>query len=204
MTEAKYKSITTRIRALKCWREVESKLQIGVNHLTIAGWIQSKGELTDVKDLTIAAGLAAIAGEVVALTGGTPDEVDFSSSAELNELEEMATLFQIQKTRVLNARKMEEKLNGGLNPRLSNDIRIAAELIRTVAQIKSDHRKNPVIAVPVGKKQGRERYGERVASVIENPKSRNRVMAAVDTLLTMGEEEIRSGDPDEEPEEEDE
>jgi hypothetical protein len=181
-----------RLRSCACFPEVRARLLSGVSPTRIALYIHECGEYKDLGYRSLAAQLCAYrrtlsAAELVAVR-----EPGFVADAKkeindgLDELAELAEIYNVQKARIIQGRKLEEKL-GVLNKTLGNEVRIAGEMLRTHAAIKQQiglvadiDTRNPGPGMML---DTRSRYGERVARVIEDPGRRNRVLNAVGSIL---------------------
>ena len=183
-----------KLRKMKCFPEVRAKLVAGVSTVKIARWVQDDcGERNDIKLGSLAAELSALRRSlgsmelVQAMHPGVFDDAVDKLGNGLNELEELAEIYGVQKTRIMDMHEMEKKLKVP-HRGTGNEVRIAAELLRTSHQIKADlgalNHMDRVEPGPADLYDVRGRYGEQVASVIGDPERRMRVLAAVDKLLS--------------------
>jgi hypothetical protein len=193
----------SRLRMLKCFGELVSRLKSGQSTYQIAKWVQDeKGEGLDVAVGSLRAQIAAFRREMKALVLLEARQPAFVQEAMdkvnkgLNELDELQSIYELQKQRIVAMHELETKL--GISNRMTgNEVRIAAELLRTRHQIKMD------LGVDGGPNLGtltiqpgvrpqdryavRDRYGSEIESVIDVPEKRQRVLDTVRRALALTE-----------------
>lgn len=189
-----------KLRACDCFPEAKNRLLAGVPPTKVAKFIQDNGEYTHIHWRSLAAQLCAYRRTLHPAELVKIREPDFVADAKekiqqaLDEEAEIAELFQVQKERIKQGRSLEEKL-GVLNKTLGNEVRIAAELLRTSAAIKEQTGLADPVAdrgiAPAHMYDVRSRYGERVAKVIEDPSKRSRVLSAVGALLSAADNKAK-------------
>lgn len=184
-----------KLRSCESFPEAKSRLLAGVGPTAVARYMQECGDYVGISYQSLAAMLCAYrktlsASELVAVRepGFVADAMQEIDNG-LDELSELAAIFQVQKSRILQGRKLEVKL-GILNKTLGNEVRIAGELLRTSVTVKQQITGGDDVRVshpgPAFSYNTRSRYGERVATVIEDPAKRNRVLNAVSALIAAG------------------
>jgi len=187
----------SRLRSCKSFPEAKSRLLAGVGPTGVARFMHSEGDYTECSYQSLAAMLCAYRKTLSSTEMLSLQKPGFVSAAVkeiedgLDELSELAEIFQVQKARILQGRKLETKL-GVLNKTLGNEVRIAGELLRTSVTVKQQlapTENGDVRAThpgPAFQYDTRSRYGDRVAQVIEDPGKRNRVLNAVSALIAAG------------------
>lgn len=202
-----------RIRRLKCFPEVVARLKSGESTYKIAPWIQDEcGEALDISCITLRAQLATFRREMKSLVLLEARQPAFVQNAlekvkkGLDELDELEKIYEIQKQRIEDMHKLEKKLTIA-NRITGHEIRIAAELLRTRHQIKMDlglegGRQLGTLTIAPGTTGSRpelhydtqSRYGTEVASVIDVPEKRQRVLDAVRRAMAVT--EVKERNPD--------
>lgn len=188
------------IEGLKCFDIVKQKLLAGVPGSQVARYVhEDMGEGDCYTRRTLTAYLLAYrrrlsAFELVAIrhpeyVNKAMEEIDQG----LDEISELAEIYGVQKDRIYIGHKMETKLKV-LNKTLGNEVRVAAELLRTSFQIKESL--GATGAGRAGSRPGpemlfnvRARYGEQTARVLSDPSKRTRVIEAARRALSIGDEE---------------
>jgi len=186
-----------KLHGFASFPEAKHRILAGVTPTRVARWMHEQGDYTDIPVRSLAATLCAYRRTLSARELIATREPQFVAEAKdevnsgLDELQELAAIFAIQKNRVVMGHELESKLKI-LNKSLGNEVRIAGELLRTSMTIKqslglasggdADRRGDPTFKHDV-----RSRYGERVAQVLENPGKRNRVLNVVSSLLEAAE-----------------
>lgn len=192
------------IRMLPCYPEVKRRLAAGHTAASVVRYIQDhEGHLTEKKPRKLAARLSALRRKLATLELVKHSEPALYEEARnkldngLNELEELASIYAIQKERIGIGYDLEKKLKV-LNKTLGNEVRIAAELLRTRHQVKQDLRLDGEgidrgRAGPAEMLNVRSRYGERVARVVNDASKRTRVLEIVARAMEKAQEE-KEGD----------
>jgi hypothetical protein len=185
-----------QIEKLKCFDQVKALLLSGRPATRVAAAIHEQfGEMKDHEHGTLVAYLLAYRRTLSAMELAKVTQPQFVSDAMdkidqgLDELAELAEIFQIQKSRIIQGNELEKNLKV-LNRTLGNEVRIATEMLRTSHQMKvelgarsgggSVHM-NPAVAYDV-----QSRYGEKVARVMADPSKRTRVLEAAKRALEKG------------------
>jgi hypothetical protein len=184
-----------QIEQLKCFPQVRELLLSGRPATRVAKAIQEDfEEMQDTERQSLVAYLLAFRRNLSAVELVKATNPRFVSDAMdtidqgLDEMAELAEIFGIQKDRIIQGHELEKNLKV-LNRTLGNEVRIAAELLRTSHQIKTDlgansgsggqTRVNPAVAFDI-----RSRFGEGVARVMADPSKRTRVLEAAKRALS--------------------
>lgn len=174
------------LEALPCWKEAQVfLLKRRWNTIKLAKWIQDQGDLTDVDLTFISAALSVYrrSGSQVVQDGEEkePDPVE----AKFDPVDELRTLYAMQRERINAARKFEKGLGGVLTKTLGNEIRIGTELLRTVHNLEVENEKlgRRTINNPKSVEGVTTTYGTKIAEVISNPKSRHKVLSAIQAVV---------------------
>ena len=189
---------------MKCFPDMVARLKSGHSTYQVATWVQDEcGESTDIAMMTLRAHIAAFRRQMKALVLLEARQPAFVKDAMdqvnkgLNELDELRAIYEVQKERILDMHGLEKKL-GISNRMTSNEVRIAAELLRTSHQIKMDLGVDggrdlgtvtlrPGSAHPSAHYNTRDRYGVEIESVVAAPAKRQRVLDTVRRALALTE-----------------
>jgi len=134
--------VLAQLKALPCFEEVKAKILDGVPVLQVARWIQDQGEYATASEASLARALHRFKEELppAAFVQAALPKVHQEALAEvkqgLAEVDELAHLYALQKGRIHKLLKVEETMPSILFPNLSQEFRIAAELLRTSAELK--------------------------------------------------------------------
>jgi hypothetical protein len=193
-----------KLKQLKCLPELVSRVKHGESSQQIADWLQhEKKQLTQDSNAKVRALILAFTRELGALTliqsrapqyfHDAMDKVEKS----VNELDEIGWLYSIQKERVLNIYESEKKSgykNGAQNTRLQQEMKVAADLLKTSHQIKMDvtgsRNLGTLTVAPAGTvthMNVSERFGDDIAGVLEEPEKRQRVLDTVRRAFALTE-----------------
>lgn len=196
-----------KLRSLKCFAEVHQRVLDGWPMPELARYIQDeKREYTDVtKD-----GLVAVLKEYRAsippgqLIQKRMPQVFHKAAAEVaegvDELKEMEKLYRLQMERIGIDVNTEKKINK-LMPTVTQEIRVAREILSGMASLKMDLGidKRHIGQVDIDAKVQADitnKYGSQaVVAVLQNPESRRKVLGVVDRVLKLaGKREGDEGD----------
>lgn len=188
-----------RIESLECFPKVKELLLAGRPATRIAKTIQGDfGEWTDIKESSLVVYLISYRKSLSAMELAKTTQPQFVSDAMdkigqgLDELAELAEIFEVQKGRIMMGHTMEKNLKV-LNRTLGNEVRIAAELLRTSHQIKADlgaaGSGNGMKADPSVHYNISSRFGESVARVMSDPSKRTKVLEAAKRAMEAGSSE---------------
>ena len=185
MTYRRQKPKFTRLRMAHYFSEVDSLVRQGFTGTMIARMLHERGDAEDLSEGRLSAEINAYrrslsAMELVeAMKPRFVHEAEKQIIATLDEAKELAELYAIQRERIVTLHKAE-KDNQTHNRLLSNEVRVAAEVLRTSHQIK--------VEVGVHREDGSRtdvkvdvetRYGDGVSRVMLDPRSRQRIVDAL-------------------------
>lgn len=174
------------------WADAKAKLIAGTPPKRVAQFLHVHGEFQHYTVEQLAVRLAAYRRQQPLLDKlANEDPAKAKSLVKLadgaiNELHEIADLYSVQKARVLSMRSKEIE-SGVIDKNIGNEVRIAGEIIRTSLTIKQSLGITKEVNINVASEVGaraRDIYGDKVAEVMEDPKSRSRVISAVESILT--------------------
>lgn len=134
----------TRIRELKCYQEVYDRIVQGWSIAEVVKFIHEvKKEATDVSVSALTASLTEFRRKlppgVMTSQRVTPVFMKAKQQVEqgLDELSELAKLYILQMGRIDIDLKLEKKM-GKLMPTLTNEVRMAKEILTAIADLKMD------------------------------------------------------------------
>lgn len=183
-----------RIRTSPLYPVILERIKAGDSPIRLAHWMQEQGEADDVKVSTLIVELCAFRREVAALHLLDRREPKFVKDAKdraeaaISEIEEIADIYRLQRKRIQRMVRLEKKM-GVSNRMVGNEVRIAAELLRSSHAIKMDLGVNggrdlgtltlqPGVP-PSAVHQTHQTYGDGVARVLDDPQSRQRLLDVV-------------------------
>jgi len=201
-----------RIRMLPCLPELRAKVVTGVAATEIARWLQDEmGHHTDMNVYHLAAEVQGYRRNLASMELIEVRQPEIFEQAKkeihdgLDELKELDEMFQMQKERIQGARDMEKELGGLLNARITNEMRVATEILRASHNIKMDltggRELGTLTVQPHALKDVKGRYGEKVDGVMQDPQKRERVLGLFGKLMTAvqalpeDEDDVIEGDP---------
>jgi hypothetical protein len=180
-----------KLRACPSFPEAKARLLAGVPPTRVAVYMHECGDYLSLTLPNLVTTLCAYRRTLSSMELVATCDPKFVQDAKgvisdaMDEMEELAAIYKIQKERIVQGRDLEKKI-GVLNKSLGNEVRIAGEILRTSATIKEQlglADATPHDIAPTHRYDTRARFGERVAGVIEDPGKRNKVMGAVNALL---------------------
>ncbi|CAB4203571.1 hypothetical protein UFOVP1382_183 [uncultured Caudovirales phage] len=172
------------IRALPCFAEIDRMAREGYAGLVIAKRVQASGHASNMEVGKLAAEINAFRRDLsaVELLEHTKPALVIKAeeklAAALDEAEEVAALYAIQRTRVLNLHEVEKKNPGVHNRLLGNEVRVAAELLRTSVAIKKDVGFGTRVE-KTSHDADREPLTPQAQEVMSDPQKRQRVLDAL-------------------------
>lgn len=184
-----------KFRELNCFPEAERRLVAGWPLTQIADYIQQDcGEYTDVARESLVKVLTNYRNSIAKtklLATRMPEKVqELAQEAEeaVDEVKELARLYNIQMARIEREAKLEENI-GKLFKTLGQEVFYAMKLLQTSAGIKMDYGLTDakpkdagdtynILSVDMSKKYG----SEAVQKVLEDPTSRRKVLSMVEHL----------------------
>lgn len=186
-----------KLRTLKCFKEMHQMLLDGFGPAAVADFIQKeKKEHTDITRTSLIYTLRKYRAEIPkteVMQPKLPDHVEKVEArvrASLNELDELHDLYLLQRNRIDIDVALEKQVKK-LIPTTGQEVRIAADMLRTSAQLKIDIGMSASI---IGGAQAdgslSDTLSKRVtnaaaAKVLEDPQSRLRLTALATKLLGM-------------------
>lgn len=184
-------SVFGELEQAPSWEDAKAKLLAGMPPLRVAAFIHHSGHLLDLTLSELGVRLAAYRRQqplLDKLANEDPNKakqlVKLANGA-INELHEIADLYTVQKARVLDMRE-KEIASGHIDKNIGNEVRIAGEMLRTSLTIKQSLGITKEVNINTASEVGaraRDIYGDSVADVLEDPKSRGRVISAVESIL---------------------
>lgn len=187
-----------KLRSMKCFREVHERIIDGWPLAEIARFVQDErreyGDVTRDGFLNILKEYRATIPPAQLIQKRMPPT--FAKAAEevrkgLDELEELEKLYQLQMRRIGIDEGTEKKINK-LMPSMTQEVRVAAEILARIASLKMDLglSERHLGKVDIDAKIHAEvegRYGSQaVIAVIQNPEARRKVLGLAERLLQLG------------------
>lgn len=184
-----------KLRALKCFNEIHERILAGWSMAQVAKFVQEdRDEYTDTTHGALASILQDYRDSIprAELVSRRMPNVFHKAAEEvekgIDELKELEKLYQCQMERIQIDLTVEKQIKK-LFPTMTNEVRLARDILSTYAQLKMDlglatrHLGHlDVDATLVADVAGR--YGKQsVARVVQDPESRRRVLGIAEKLL---------------------
>lgn len=191
------KTSFAKLRSMECFDEVHQKIIDGWKIAEIARWMQEeKEEYTDVTRDSLTLILqnyrkSLPPGELVSKR--IPDAIHKAAEqlAEgMDELQELEKLYRFQMQRVQMGHAKEKLINLPI-PSMTQEVRVAAEILGRYAELKMDlgineRQLGTVDVVQTKISEASDRYGKPgVQKVLENAESRRRVLGLAERFLQL-------------------
>ncbi len=172
------------IRNLQYFQEIDRLVRDGYAGSVIVSKLQAQGHTIQMEPSRLAAEINAYRRDLSAvetlanLKPVTVVQAEQKLAALLNEAEEIAGLYGIQRARVMALHATESANPGVHNRNLGNEVRVAAELLRTSVAIKRDTGFGGAATTPAVV-DAREPLSAEAQVVISDPQKRQRVLDAL-------------------------
>lgn len=184
-----------RLRSLKCFEDVHTRLLDGFAVSAVADFIQlERKEYTDVGRPSLETILTEYRASLPAAEAVKKLPHFFAKAVQtvsegIDELAEMEKLYRMQLDRVAIDLKTEQNI-GKLLPTMTQEMRAAREILSDIAQLKMDLGVNTrhlgkmeveaQIVADVASK-----YDNTVTAVMQNPESRRKLLGIADRFLSL-------------------
>lgn len=132
-----------KLKAMKCWPEVDQKVRAGIAIENIAEWVQEeRGEYLDAKRDSLIRALYRYKQSLPATQLAIPEPLHIHKKIEklkrgLRELEEMEKLYLLQLSRISMATELEDKMRFP-NSKLWKDVELAQNILLNMAKLKME------------------------------------------------------------------
>lgn len=185
-----------KLKALSCFQEVHKRLAGGSTLASVAKFVQhDRGEYTSVSEASLMAVLSEYRSSLAPsekLPSNSPPMQKAAKRLEsgLDELAELERLYAIQMERLYIDFGTEKKI-GKLIPTMTQEVRVAREILDNYAKLKMDlgltekHLGKAEVEVNVAAELTAKYGGSVVQKVIDNPASGRKVLAIAERFLAL-------------------